>query len=220
MKTVLKIGGSLAADPKNLKYLLKTIAGTKLGENSSIIIIPGGGPFADTVREYQKILDLSEDAAHWMAIIAQNQYGRLLADLFPNVKLVEIPEHIPDALDEGVNVVLPYRFIRMRDELPHSWNVTGDSIALWFGIVLKADYVALLKSVDGIMTTGINGKSTRLDEVNASDLTFIDRAGVLDNYFSELVPRFDGEIIIINGQKLELISGFLSGKKVAGTRIL
>ena len=220
MKVVLKIGGSLASNPKNLKDLLKTIEGIKQGDNSSIFVIPGGGPFADAVREYQNNLELSDDTAHWMAILGQDQYGLLLADLFRNAKLIENPEQILDALDNGVKVVLPYRFLRMRDELPHSWNVTGDSIALWFGIVLKADYVVLLKSVDGITTTGTDGKSKHLDEVKASELGIVDRAGVVDYYFAELVPRFKGEIIILNGRKPEIISSFLSGKKSAGTRIL
>ncbi|MHA2372204.1 MAG: amino acid kinase family protein [Candidatus Thorarchaeota archaeon] len=219
MKIVLKIGGSLATNPKNLKDLLRTIAGFKQDENSSIIIIPGGGPFTDAVREYQNVLEFSEDAAHWMAILGQDQYGLLLAELFPNAKLVESPEQILDVMHDGVNIVLPYRFLRMKNELPHSWNVTGDSIALWFGIVLKADYVVLLKSVDGIMTTGTDRKSKHLDEVNASELDIVDRAGVVDDYFAELVPRFEGGIFILNGRKPELISSFLSGKKVAGTRI-
>ncbi|MHA1903182.1 MAG: amino acid kinase family protein [Candidatus Thorarchaeota archaeon] len=219
MKTVLKIGGSLATDPKNLNNLLKTIAEIKLSGNSSFIIIPGGGPFADAVREFQNTLELSEDSAHWMAILAQDQYGHLLAEGIPNAKLVEIPEEIFGSLDVGVNIILPYRFLRMRDELPHSWKVTGDSIALWFGIVLKSDYVVLLKSVDGITTTGIDGKSKHLDEVKAGDLGIIDRAGVVDNHFAELVPRFEGEILILNGRNPERLSSFLLGKKVVGTWI-
>ena len=220
MKTVLKIGGSLAADPKNLKDLLQTITGTKLADNSSIIILPGGGPFADAVREFQNSLDLSEDAAHWMAILGQDQYGLFLSDISPNAKVIEIPEQLLDTSNYGVNIILPYRFLRMRDELPHSWNVTGDSIALWFGIILRADYVVLLKSVDGIMSTENDGKSKHLDKVNASDLDIVDRASVLDEYFAELVPRFEGEILILNGRKPEILSNFLSGKKAAGTRIL
>ena len=36
-----------------------------------LLIIPGGGPFADLVRQVR----VNNDAAHWMAIAAMEQYG-------------------------------------------------------------------------------------------------------------------------------------------------
>jgi aspartokinase-like uncharacterized kinase len=49
---VVKIGGSLYDTPE-LKKWLKQLA--KAAKDDSIIIVPGGGPFADTVRDAQKM---------------------------------------------------------------------------------------------------------------------------------------------------------------------
>ena len=52
-----------------------------LGEDGySFLVVPGGGPMADLVREIYSRGDLSQEAAHWMAVLAMEQYGHFLAD--------------------------------------------------------------------------------------------------------------------------------------------
>ena len=49
-------------------------------EGYSFLVVPGGGPMADLVREIYSRGDLSQEAAHWMAILAMEQYAYFLAD--------------------------------------------------------------------------------------------------------------------------------------------
>ena len=51
--------------------------------------MPGGGPFADAVREFDRVERLSADAAHWMAILAMDQYAHVLAERIPAPLLEE-----------------------------------------------------------------------------------------------------------------------------------
>ena len=70
---VLKIGGSLFDSSKTL---LRRVA----EEGLDILVVPGGGAFADVVRDVYGKCDLSDDAAHWMALLAMDQYGYYMSD--------------------------------------------------------------------------------------------------------------------------------------------
>lgn len=110
-----------------------------------VTIIPGGGPFADAVRDWDRTRHLGDAASHWMAIAAMDQYGRFLES-----------EGLGNAVDDpaalGVNglptVFLPYRFLRDTDPLPHSWSVTSDSISAYLASVFRINRLVLLKAVD------------------------------------------------------------------------
>src|SRR3974377_2518775 len=78
IEVVVKVGGSLTRGAGRQK-LCRQLAG--LGCHHRLLVVPGGGPFADTVRDYDKCYGLSNAAAHWMAILAMDQYGYLLVDL-------------------------------------------------------------------------------------------------------------------------------------------
>ena len=69
---VVKLGGSLQGSP-NLRRWLKVIAASA----APVVIVPGGGPFADEVRLAQKRLKFSDAVAHHMALLAMEQYGRV-----------------------------------------------------------------------------------------------------------------------------------------------
>jgi aspartokinase-like uncharacterized kinase len=113
-----------------------------------VLVVPGGGPFADTVRKIDSERGLSDDAAHWMAILAMNQYAELLTSLVPRTRLVETAEEIEAARESGrLPILVPYRWLRVADPLPHSWEVTSDSVAAWTAGELDAVRLVLIKAV-------------------------------------------------------------------------
>jgi len=46
-------------------------------------------------------------------------------------------------------VLAPYRWLRAADPLPHSWEVTSDSIAAWLAGQVRARRVVLIKPAPG-----------------------------------------------------------------------
>src|SRR5690606_15552356 len=129
-EAVIKVGGSLANDP-GLPRLLETLADLAAA-GRRLVVIPGGGPFADAVRAACAAHDPGPGAAHWMAILAMDQYAHLLAACTPGAALVVEPEEIAGVLAAGRTAVLaPYAWLRAADPLPHGWDVTSDSIAAW-----------------------------------------------------------------------------------------
>ncbi|MEN6609635.1 MAG: uridylate kinase [Methanoregulaceae archaeon] len=130
---VVKIGGSLFDIAEKLVPALRS-------SERPLLIVPGGGAFADTIRS----LRLDEDTAHWMAITAMEQSGWLLHSLgLPITDMLRIPEE--------PTVLLPYCVLRDADPLPHTWDVTSDTIAAWVAGSLGTDLL-LIKSVDGIIS--------------------------------------------------------------------
>jgi probable H4MPT-linked C1 transfer pathway protein len=141
---VVKIGGGVIAAPAALDAVVRAVGET--ARERRLLVVPGGGPFADTVRTVDAGLGLSDDAAHWMAVLAMDQYAHLLASRLPGAVLVADIHEIGAALHSGrVPVLAPYRWLREADPLPHLWDVTSDSLAAWVSARLGASRLVLVK---------------------------------------------------------------------------
>ena len=142
--SVVKVGGALIAEPQRLDAVLAVVA--RAARFQRLVIVPGGGAFADAVRDADRVFHLSPSAAHWMAVLAMDQYARLIVDRLEAGRLVEDASEIDAALDAGgLPVLAPSRWLRAADPLPHSWDVTSDSIAAWLAGALGAAQLTLIK---------------------------------------------------------------------------
>lgn len=142
--TVIKVGGGLSWVPGALDRACLMVG--SLARDWPLVVVPGGGPFADGVREFDRRMGLSPDAAHWMAILAMDQYAHVLASRIAGAVLVEEPGCIREALTTAGPVVLaPSRWMRSADVLPHTWDVTSDSIAAFVAGALSARRLILIK---------------------------------------------------------------------------
>src|SRR5436309_2609883 len=111
-----------------------------------LVIVPGGGPFADAVRQMFNRFGIGEEAAHWMAILGMDQYAHALVARISGAALVEGETEIAATLAAGrIPVLAPFRWLRTADPLPHSWDVTSDSIAAWLTGALGARRLVLIK---------------------------------------------------------------------------
>lgn len=150
--TVIKVGGALIRDRASFGLLVGALE--SLAERPQhgppLLIVPGGGPFADAVRVVDEQLGAGDEASHWMAILGMDQHAHLLAEGTGGADLVETMDEARSAYEDGrLPVLAPYRWLRARDPLPHSWAVTSDSIAAWIAIEVGAAELLLLKPVDG-----------------------------------------------------------------------
>ncbi|HYF39467.1 MAG TPA: hypothetical protein VD930_07275 [Gemmatimonadales bacterium] len=143
---MVKIGGGLAGVSTALDRVCRAI--NAASRSGCIVVVPGGGPFADAVRVFDRDTGLSPSAAHWMALLAMDQYAFALADRMPGSILVDDPGSVLEVLAQNKPAVLaPSRWMRSADVLPHSWEVTSDSIAAFIAGALGASRLVLIKPV-------------------------------------------------------------------------
>lgn len=139
---VVKLGGSLAK-AQTLRGWLAALARGK----GRAVVVPGGGAFADAVREQQARLHFSDRAAHRMAILAMEQFALVLADMRPELIACAGERDLLDALGRGaVPVWLPSGMALADSEIPESWDVTSDSLSAWLARRLGAQRLILVKS--------------------------------------------------------------------------
>lgn len=150
--SVVKIGGGLTRIPGALDRVCRAVGSA--GCDHEILVVPGGGPFADAVRRFDQSTGLSADAAHWMAILAMDQYAHMLASRIPGAALVQEAGAVFESLAPGrVAVLAPYRWLRAADVLPHTWTVTSDSIAAFIAGALDAARLILIKPGTNLVDT-------------------------------------------------------------------
>jgi 5-(aminomethyl)-3-furanmethanol phosphate kinase len=214
---VLKVGGSLSRS-QALPDLCRKIS--RLGTTHRLLVIPGGGEFADLVRDFYASLQLSETAAHRMAILGMDQYGYLLADLIPHAGLAaDLPAAQRVAEGGRVPVLLPSSLMAQADPLPHSWQVTSDSIAAWVAGALHAPLLVLLKDVDGLFAShpGSPASGELLPQVDSAKLPTL--AGGVDEYLGAVLAQNQIEAWVINGQYPRRLADLLRKGRALGTCI-
>ncbi|ARN81536.1 hypothetical protein [Methylocystis bryophila] len=140
---VAKIGGSLWRSPLLSRWIAALCA-----YPGPLVLVPGGGPFADAVRAAQGPMRFSERAAHEMALLAMEQYGLALCDLFGGLALAATQQEAAALRAQGKTPVWRPRALALEAGLPACWDVTSDSLAAWYARKSGASRLLLIKSVD------------------------------------------------------------------------
>ncbi len=137
---VVKIGGSHSGGPHVRDWLAAVAA-----QAGAIVIVPGGGLFADAVRSAQTSMGYDDSAAHAMALMAMAQFGRALQSLNPALRLTASRSAIARALKDGMVPVWSPGPMAHAAKLPETWALTSDSLAAWLAGALGARHLLLVK---------------------------------------------------------------------------
>ena len=141
---VAKLGGSLADSVLRDAWLAAFEAARK-----PLILVPGGGPFADDVRRAQTEEGFDDVEAHRRALIAMERYGAVLAEYSNRFVLAASRAEIDAALACGrIAVWLPTVMALAASEIPASWDATSDTLAAWLARARGASDLLLVKSCD------------------------------------------------------------------------
>lgn len=168
---IIKLGGSLQ-DSEYLQPWLDAIVEHGPGR---AVVVPGGGRFADAVREAQRRFGFDDAEAHRAAVRAMEEYADVLHQLAPRLTPARDAAGIRAVLDRGgVPLWLPCAMIIDNPEVPESWDVTSDSLALWLAQELALQGLVLVKSRE------VDEKLS-LEELAGS--------GVIDGHFPQLFRK-------------------------------
>lgn len=195
---VVKLGGSLWRAPELRRWLEILAAARRL----RVVVVPGGGPFADAVREAQPALGFGDRAAHRMALLAMEQYGTALADLEPRLTPARGIADLRGLPSPTVWMPLP---LAESADVAESWDVTSDSLAVWLAGALGASCAVLVKSAalpDG-----------------ASPGRDLAVAGIVDPALPDRMARFDGTVWCVSRDDHRRFAEALDQGSPCGTRL-
>jgi 5-(aminomethyl)-3-furanmethanol phosphate kinase len=217
LEAVLKVGGSLGQG-QGLTALCHQIG--RLGTRYRLLVVPGGGEFADLVRAYYRRYQLDETTAHRMALLAMDQYGCLLGDLVPDSALVTDLLSVGQVVESGrVAILLPASLLIHADPVPHSWQVTSDAIAAWVAGLAGAARLVLLKDVDGLFSAdpAQSAQAALIPQLSVDALAY--HQGGVDEYLATTLAAKALETFVINGQYPDRLGELLQVGQTVGTRI-
>jgi 5-(aminomethyl)-3-furanmethanol phosphate kinase len=177
--TVVKVGGSLFEWPD---------LGARLGlwlralNRREILLVPGGGAVGDFVRDMDRSHGLGAEQSHWLALASLRFTAQLLVNLVPpppGLGMIDDLNERWDVWGRGNVPVLDLNAFAFDDDgtagyLPHSWDVTSDSLAARVAEVMAARELILLKSVT---------IPPHMDWAEAS------RRGFVDGHFPTMIAR-------------------------------
>jgi len=217
---IVKVGGSLALYSEKLRNLCVKL--NEVSKNHRLIVLPGGGEFADTVRNLDARFKLSSTVSHRMAILGMDQYGFLLSDLLPHSVIINKPENAQRILDLGkLPVFLPSHFLFSEDPLENSWDVTSDSIAVYFAGQLHASRVVLVTDVNGVYTCDPKKFSDAklISKLSVDELLNMNMKTSVDKFLPKLLSQLPIECFVVNGLYPDRIESILKGQDTVCTII-
>lgn len=178
---VIKLGGSLTHSGA-LPACLDSVEQHYRGK--AVVIVPGGGAFADQVRSAQQQWRFDDSTAHAMALLAMQQMALLFNGLKMHFKIAaSLAEIKREGLAGQVLIWSPNIVELDLAGIPASWEITSDSLSAWLAKTLSADELVLVKSA----------------VINAdSDLAGLAEQGIVDKAFCAFVADTFFPIKIIN----------------------
>ncbi|MCS7116549.1 MAG: hypothetical protein RMJ31_02855 [Nitrososphaerota archaeon] len=215
MVVVMKIGGSLMKFPVELRSLMRGLVDLA----NDLLIVPGGGAFADVVRDADRTFKISDELSHRMAILGMDQYGLLLHSLVEDRSKV-VYDTIIDK-DNLLTIILPSQLMLKEEELEHSWRVTSDSIAAYIAHLIDADRLILVKDVDGIfdMDPKKNVEARLFRELSARDVLLNEGYGCVDPYLPKLLLKYRLVCVVVNGLFVDRVVNVVKGESTLCTVI-
>jgi hypothetical protein len=217
---IVKVGGSLALYPEKLKALCQKLS--EVSKKHKLIVVPGGGEFADAVRTLDKRFNLSPAASHRMAILGMDQYGFLLSDLLTNSLALNEIVSVQKVLDmDKLPIFLPSHLMFNENPLENSWNVTSDSIAVYIADQLQTSRVILVTDVDGVYTCDPKKYSDAklISKLSASELLSMNKRTSVDKFLPKLLLQLKLECVVVNGLYPERVEAVLEGHEAVCTLI-
>jgi aspartokinase-like uncharacterized kinase len=217
---VVKVGGSLAEEPERLIALCAKLSA--LARNFGLVVVPGGGRFADVVRDSDERFNLASGVSHRMAILGMDQFGMLLAQITPNsCATYSLEDARQLAETEAVPIFLPSRLLFKEDPLKNSWDVTSDSIAAYVAGRLQAAKLVLVTDVDGIFTEDpkTNKDAVLMEGVSPEELLRLNKITSVDVFLAKLLAESPVDCYVVNGNYPERVEAVLAGQQATCTLI-
>lgn len=198
---VVKLGGSLMGTPELKEWLTMLVRQS----DGQVVIVPGGGVFADTVRRAQPLAGFDNATAHHMALLAMEQFALVMKSLQPALVSASSELEIAERSWQHRAIVwMPCQMVLADDTIPQTWDVTSDSLAAWLCTKIDAAHLVLVKHAQ------------QLPDVMSRAQLITD--GVVDAAFGTFSAMLTCPVDIIHYSHHAAFSAALAGSTMPGTR--
>jgi aspartokinase-like uncharacterized kinase len=155
----------------------------------------------------QQQFQFDDSTAHTMALLAMEQFGRMLCGLQPGLVPASDPSQMQQLLARGETVVwMPTTMTMADSKINHSWDVTSDSLAAWLCAQLGADKLLLVKSLS------LNSAKLSLDELTQRE--------VVDSQFGHYLKLSSIQAMLMADSDHTRFTQVYNGNIALATRIL
>ncbi len=182
---IVKIGGSWLKNPK-LPILINSL---QKFSKQKIVLVVGGGVFAETVRSVYKSIKMNQETGHILAMKATEIFAYYLKAINPNIS---ITFKITNFFVKNLNLWLPTEILSYEEKFEKNWESTSDSIATWLYSNTKSKGVIFIKSLSFLNEEKLKLKD--LQKKNIMDLNvkkYITRKKNLKIVGPEIIDLFE-----------------------------
>lgn len=212
-----KLGGSIIRNQRDLNSTISQLEELVYIKKliNKVVFIPGGGDYANFIRKIDQKLNIGKDLAHWAAILSMDSNALEIHTQFQKIQLIsdfsELQAILFDhSVSKAMIIFQCFKYLKKQDELPHSWDVTSDSIAIYMASKLNLDRCILIKNVDGIIDRDLNlikeltTEEFRTRRKNNLLARFQEghthkRSKPIDEYSLKLIESTNIQCILVNG---------------------
>lgn len=200
---VIKLGGSLLDSPRLAEWL-EILAEHGAGR---VVIVPGGGHYADAVRIAQTSQGFDDTTAHRRAMAAMQQMAGDLIALAPSLQAADSIRQAHEVLTAGgIPVAVSVNDWRAAPDIATSWDWTSDSLALWLARAMRAEKMLLVKSV--------------MPPADSASALAVSRQGIIDAAFPALLEDCEQPVFWAGPAQARLLPRWLEGEESVYCRLV
>ncbi len=216
MRLVLKIGGSIFENPTIFNHFFNVFLET-LDSDTSYLIIVGGGEECNTLRqEYlsQSKVRKEEEYYHWKAIEIMDKNAEKLKRRVESLCKTYLISNVEEIINPGIFFLKPSHDLRNHDPLEHSWNVTSDSISLFYAYKTRSSLCVFIKkdpylTIDEVPIKRISCTKLIKHQIKQKVAENLGK-GLIDTVSPHLGMKYQIPILILNGSNPLIIANFFS----------
>jgi len=180
---IIKLGGSLSRSDTLINCLN---AVEKNYPGRAVVIVPGGGAFADQVRLAQQHWQFDDSTAHNMALLAMQQMALMFKGLKPDFAIAHSVAAIQQLSERKQVFIWSPDITELENAgIAASWDITSDSLAAWLAKTLSATELVLVKSA--FIDTSLS-----LDQLAEQD--------IVDKAFCSFAAQTSFKVQVMNAQ--------------------
>ena len=198
----IKIGGSLL-DNNKLSYFLKLVVQQK----KKCVLIPGGGVFADTVRQQQQKLKFDDLTAHNLSVLSMLKVGHILkSKISKYCEIIKNTSQLSHSKKCNVFIWNPEQEIYNEKNIHTNWKMTSDTIALKVSKKINSNVLIIVKSCE------IPSDKTNLHPfvLNKKKVRELSKIKILDKAFPSAYVECQFPVYVISINQSEFLKKILS----------